>query len=117
MVPIAVIGVSGRFPGAASTSELWTRLVAGACSIGDVPADRARYWDLPKLAQATPAAPQKGGFLSDIERFDARFFGISPAEAAVTDPQQRIFLEEAWRAIEDAGYSAEAIAGTRCAVV
>ncbi|HEY1111835.1 MAG TPA: beta-ketoacyl synthase N-terminal-like domain-containing protein, partial [Opitutaceae bacterium] len=116
MVPIAVVGLSGRFPAAHSAAELWRNLLEGVCAVGPVPVERARYWDLSGLQQTTPGKPVVGGFLSDIERFDAAFFGITAAEAAVMDPQQRMLLEESWRAFEDAGYAAEDLSGKRCAV-
>jgi amino acid adenylation domain-containing protein len=114
--PIAVVGLSGRFPGAANVAELWDNLVHGVCSITEIPADRKRYWDLAGLADRVDSSCRRGGFLSDIEYFDAFFFDISPGEAALTDPQQRLFLEEVWKAIEDAGYAAETLSESRCGV-
>ena len=114
--PIAVVGLSGRFPGAANAAELWQNLVHGVCSITEIPTDRQRYWDLAGLADRVDSSCRWGGFLSDIESFDAFFFDISPGEAALTDPQQRLFLEEAWKAIEDAGYAAETLSKSRCGV-
>lgn len=117
MPDFAVVGYSGRFPGAKNAGELWQILRDGRQVTGKVPANRARYWDFAGLQAAVPAEEPVGGFLDEVERFDAEFFGISPAEAAVMDPQQRMFLEEAWNAFEDAGYAAETLAGRRCAVV
>jgi acyl transferase domain-containing protein/acyl carrier protein len=113
---IAVVGLSGRFPGAAGVTEFWQNLVRGVCSITEIPSDRKRYWDLAGLANRVKTSCRWGGFLSDIECFDALFFGISPGEAALTDPQQRLFLEEAWKAIEDAGYAADTLSEGRCGV-
>jgi amino acid adenylation domain-containing protein len=113
---IAVVGLSGRFPGAADVTEFWQNLVRGVCSITEIPSDRKRYWDLAGLANRVKTSCRWGGFLSDIECFDALFFGISPGEAALTDPQQRLFLEEAWKAIEDAGYAADTLSEGRCGV-
>ncbi len=116
MASIAVVGLSGRFPDANSTRSLWRNLLEGKCAIGPVPEERSRYWDLAGISRATLGKKAVGGFLSEIERFDADFFGISAAEAAVMDPQQRMLLEEAWRAFEDAGYAPAELAGSRCAV-
>ena len=117
MPDFAVVGYSGRFPGAKNAGELWKILREGRQVTGKVPANRARYWDFAGLQAESPAEEPVGGFLDEVERFDAEFFGISPAEAAVMDPQQRMFLEEAWNAFEDAGYAAETLGGRRCAVV
>ncbi|PJN35791.1 polyketide synthase [Streptomyces sp. CB02959] len=93
--PIAVVGMSGRFPGADSLDELWTHLADG----DDLVTEATRF-DLDGVSACT-----RGGFLSRIDEFDAMFFGISGIEAAVMDPQQRLLLEESWKALEDAGYS------------
>ena len=111
--PIAVIGMAGRFPGAKNSAELWKNLAAGVCSITSIPSERSSFWDLDNLGGKNPSRCAVGGFLRDIDRFDAQFFGISPKEAAVMDPQQRLFLEEAWRAVEDAGYSIDALGRLR----
>lgn len=115
---IAVIGMSGRFPGADDVWELWDNLRTGRCAVGEVPAER---WDTRKYYHPEPGTPNKtyckwGGFLKNIDAFDPLFFGISPAEAVLLEPQQRLFLQEAWRAIEDAGYSGESLSGARCGV-
>ncbi|MDQ1350634.1 MAG: polyketide synthase PksL [Acidobacteriota bacterium] len=104
---IAVIGMSGRFPGAANTARFWDNLVKGAASITNAPVQR---WD------PNQTICKWGGLLDDIDKFDPLFFNISPMEAEWMDPQQRLFLEEAWKAIEDAGYSAESFAGRKCGV-
>jgi acyl carrier protein len=72
--PIAVVGLSGRFPGSANAAELWQNLVHGVCSITEIPTDRQRYWDLAGLADRVDSSCRWGGFLSDIEFFDAFFF-------------------------------------------
>lgn len=111
---IAVVGMSGQFPGARNLDELWENLCAGRCSVGesdrwgsDNPYDRRH----PGISYS-----RSGGFLSDIDRFDSLFFNISPREAEVMDPQQRLFLQESWRAIEDAGHSPESLRGSSCGV-
>ncbi|MDQ1350633.1 MAG: polyketide synthase PksN, partial [Acidobacteriota bacterium] len=115
---IAVIGMSGRFPGADHIWELWRRLEQGESSISEAPRER---WDTRELYDPEPGAPGKtyckwGGFLPDVDKFDPLFFNISPAEAALMDPQQRLFLEEALHALENAGYSAAAMDNMKCGV-
>ncbi|MET9974377.1 SDR family NAD(P)-dependent oxidoreductase [Streptomyces microflavus] len=101
---VAVIGMSGRFPGAADLDSYWAQLMAGRDMVSK--ASPGRFGDLRPM----------GGFLDDVLAFDARFFGISPREARLMDPQQRLFLEEAWHALEDAGYAPRALAGSRTGV-
>jgi acyl transferase domain-containing protein/thioesterase domain-containing protein len=115
---IAIIGMSGRFPGAANLAEFWANLAAGVDSVADVPAER---WPIDRYYDPTPGAPLKtycrrGGFLKDIDQFDPLFFQISPQEAEWMDPQQRLFLEESWLALEDAGYPDSRLSRTNCAV-
>ncbi len=110
---IAVIGMSGRFPGAATVREFWQNLAAGCGFVTEVPADRwsiDEYYD-PDPGNQHASISKWGAFLSDIAGFDPLFFRISPADAALMDPQQRIGLEEAWRAFEDAGYAPRCLAG------
>jgi amino acid adenylation domain-containing protein len=114
--PIALVGLSGRFPGADNVDELWQNLAAGVCSTTEIPIERSRYWDLAGLASHTGRSCFWGGFVNEVERFDPLFFGISPGEASVMDPQQRLFLEEAWKAIENAGYAGDALGESRCGV-
>ncbi|WP_447008064.1 type I polyketide synthase [Saccharothrix isguenensis] len=90
---IAVVGMSCRFPGAVDPAQFWRLLHDGSDLVGDVPADR---W-------AARDGIGRGGFLDGVDRFDADFFSLSPREAAATDPQQRLALELAWEAAEDAG--------------
>lgn len=94
----------------------WELLKAGRSVSTPVPEVRRRFWDRAGLADRVGVKCRTGAFLSDVERFDALFFGISPKEAAVMDPQQRLFLEAAWLAIEDAGYAGSALSNTRCGV-
>jgi acyl transferase domain-containing protein len=117
--PIAIIGMGCRFPGGANDPEsFWSLLVEGREGISEVPADR---WDVESFYDPNPDAPGKmstrrGGFLSEVDRFDPEFFGISPREAAGMDPQQRLLLEVTWEALEHAGQSPEQLAGTRTGV-
>lgn len=113
--PIAVVGLGCRFPGGAdSPAEFWRLLERGGDGIVEVPRDR---WDVDALFDPDPDAPGKmssrfGGFIRDIDRFDAEFFGITPREAASMDPQQRLLLEVAWEALEDAGQAPDRLAGS-----
>ncbi len=115
---IAIIGIACRFPGAKDARAFWNLLRDGVDAIQEVPAARFK---LDGLFDPDPSAPGKivtrwGGFIEDIDQFDAHFFGISPREAARMDPQQRILLEVAWEALEDAGQVRERLAGTSAGV-
>lgn len=115
---IAVIGMSGRFPGAVNTAAFWDNLIAGVDSVSEIPRER---WDGDRYFDPSPSAPNKsysrvGGFLDGADRFDTLFFNIPPVEALSMDPQQRLFLEEAWKALEDAGCSDAALSDSRCGV-
>ncbi len=116
--PIAIVGMGCRFPGAPDPEAFWRLLRDGVDAISEVPADR---WDLKAYFDADVRAPGKmstrwGGFLEHIDRFDAAFFGISPREALEMDPQQRLMLEVAWEALEDAGQPPHELKGTRTGV-
>ncbi|WP_347879291.1 SDR family NAD(P)-dependent oxidoreductase [Burkholderia sp. BCC0419] len=104
---IAIIGLSARYPGATSADALWRNLLDGTFSVAEVSPER---WDIARFYDPDPTAPGKtsskvAGLVTDVDRFDATFFGISPREAELMDPQQRVFLEQAWRALEDAGHA------------
>jgi len=117
--PIAVVGMSLRFPGGARDPEsFWELLMSGRDAVTDVPPDR---WDVEGLFDPDPGVAGKsytrwGGFLDGIDEFDAAFFGISPREAITMDPQQRLLLELAWEALERAGIAPGTIAGTATGV-
>jgi acyl transferase domain-containing protein len=104
--PIAIIGIGCRFPGGINDTEsFWKLLLEGREAIKELPADRwntERYFD-PEPGLPAKSVTKRGGFLENIDRFDAQFFGISPREAPYVDPQHRLLLETAWEAIEDAG--------------
>jgi acyl transferase domain-containing protein len=104
--PIAVVGLSCRFPGADSPAAYWALLRDGRDGIRTVPPDR---WDIDAYYDENPDAPGKmysrfGGFVDGVDLFDSDFFGISPREAVSMDPQQRLLLEVCWEALEDAGH-------------
>ncbi|MFB6888771.1 type I polyketide synthase [Kitasatospora sp. NPDC056327] len=117
--PIAVVGVGCRFPGGANGPDAyWELLAAGTDTIGEVPPDR---WDVEEFYDERPRTPGRhssrwGGFLDHIDRFDHEFFGISRREAVSMDPQQRLVLEVAWEALENAGQAPHALAGSRTGV-
>jgi acyl transferase domain-containing protein len=110
---VAVIGLSCRFPGAMNSLEFWRNLTEGKDAVTEIPSNR---WAIDPHDPAFHDGMRFGAFLDDIDRFDAKFFNISPEEAVAMDPQQRLFLQEAWRSLEDAGYPAEALRGVQCGV-
>ncbi len=119
LAPLAIVGIGLRMPGGANDAAGMSELLWSATdAVGPVPADR---WDERALYDPDPDAPGRtvtrhGAFLTGIDRFDADFFGISPREAAGMDPQQRILLEVAWHALEDAGYAGSRLEGSRTGV-
>jgi polyketide synthase PksN len=115
---IAIVGLAGRYPQAENLQEFWLNLRGGRDCITEVPAER---WDHRLYYDADPNQAGKsyskwGGFIADVDKFDPLFFNISPKEAAIADPQERLFLETAWETMEDAGYSRETISGSRIGV-
>ncbi|MGD6960815.1 SDR family NAD(P)-dependent oxidoreductase [Fictibacillus phosphorivorans] len=115
---IAIIGVAGRTPFAKTKEDFWDMLAAGESSIKEIPPER---WDINHFYDPDPKKLDKtyckwGGVLEDIDQFDARFFNVSGKEAELTDPQQRLFLEECWNALEDAGYANDSISESKCGV-
>lgn len=106
---IAVIGMSGRFPGANNIAEFWRNLRDGVESVSFFSREELKGLDPAVLNH--PAFVNAGGVVDGIELFDASFFGYNPREAEVLDPQQRLFMECAWQALETAGYDAERFAG------
>jgi len=101
---VAVIGMAGRFPGAADVSELWANLCAGVESIRPFSDEELIAAGVPRARLESPGYVKAGAEIEGIDLFDADFFGFTPREAEVLDPQQRLFLEHAWQALEDAGY-------------
>jgi len=118
-MPVAIIGIGCRFPGAVDSADsFWRFLIEGRDAIAEIPSDRI---DLAHFFDPRPATPGRimtrwGGYLDGIDQFDAEFFGISPREAERLDPQQRLVLETAWEALEDAGQCVPALAGSRTGV-
>nr|MDH3093128.1 polyketide synthase [Bacillus velezensis] len=113
--PIAIVGMSGVFPKAANIDEYWRNLEEGKDCITEVPADRwdwREYYGDP-LNEANKTNVKWGGFIDGVADFDPLFFGISPLEAEQMDPQRRLLMMYAWKAIEDAGYSAKSLSGTK----
>src|SRR6266542_4432464 len=112
---IAIVGIGCRYPGGIVDVEtFWRVLDEGIDAVTEVPRER---WDIDAFYDPDPAAPGKmttrrGGFLAEIDRFDAEFFGISPREAVSLDPQQRLLLETSWEALEHAGIAAERLEGS-----
>jgi iturin family lipopeptide synthetase A len=116
--PIAVIGIGCRLPGANNPQEFWKLLHDNVDVITEVPPSR---WDLgtfydPDLTQPRKMNTRWGGFLDQVDQFDPTFFGITPREANSIDPQQRLILEVAWEALEDAGQVPQRLSGSKTGV-
>ncbi len=117
--PIAVVAMACRFPGGVHTPEaFWQLLCEGRDGITEVPPDR---WDVDAFYDPDPNVPGKmytryAGFLQDIRAFDPAFFGITPREAHSIDPQHRLLLQVTWEALENGGFDANALYGSRTGV-
>ncbi|NTY61313.1 type I polyketide synthase [Mycolicibacterium sphagni] len=114
----AIVGYAARFPGAADADQYWDLLHNGRDAVTEVPQDR---WDVEEFFDPDPDAPGKivtrrAGFVDDVTGFDAPFFGVSAREANVMDPQHRLLLETAWRAVEHSGTAPTTLANTRTGV-
>jgi polyketide synthase PksN len=116
--PVAIVGLGGVFPGADTPGEFWRNIFEGSDLVSEIPPER---WDWRALASNTEngksaASARWGGFVRNVDMFDAKFFDIGPFEAALMDPQQRLFLQTAWNAIEDSGHKPSELAGTKTGV-
>lgn len=116
--PLAIVGIGCRLPGGVENwQDFWRLLEEGRDAIEETPADR---WSLQKFYSTEPAPGKTqsrwGGYVRNIDQFDPQLFGIAPREAAAMDPQQRMLLEVAWRALEDGGLAVEKIAGQNVSV-
>ncbi|ULP40954.1 type I polyketide synthase [Mycobacterium lentiflavum] len=114
----AIVGYAARFPGAADADEFWDVLRHGRDAISEVPQDR---WDVDEFFDPEPGAPGKvvtrrAGFVDDVAGFDAPFFNMSTREVRLMDPQHRILLETAWRAVEHSGTAPTALANSNTGV-
>jgi 6-methylsalicylic acid synthase len=117
--PVAIVGMGCRFPGGiTSPRAFWDLLQRNGDVLGEVPPERWKPYAArgPAYARAVARAVRFGGYLDDVEGFDAEFFGISPREAEVMDPQQRVTLEVAWEALEHAGIAPDRLGGTDTSV-
>ncbi|HEY7171231.1 MAG TPA: beta-ketoacyl synthase N-terminal-like domain-containing protein, partial [Vicinamibacterales bacterium] len=108
---IAVVGMAGRFPGARNLHEYWSNLAGGVESISRLSESELLAAGVDPKLIADPAFVPAAALLDDVEMFDAGFFGYSPREARLMDPQARLFLECAWEAFETAGYNPRSVPG------
>lgn len=116
--PVAIVGMACRFPGAGTLDAFWDLLQTGTDAITEIPQSR---WSLARFHDPDRGASGKhvgrwGGFVRDVDMFDAAFFGIAPREAEEMDPQQRLMLEVTWEALEHAGQAGAGLAGSRTGV-
>ncbi len=117
--PIAIVGMGCRFPGGANSPEsFWKLLRDGVDGITEVPPER---WDINAYYDPNPETANKmyckyGGFLDEIDKFDAEFFGLTPREATSLDPQQRLLLEVSWETLENAGIAPDKLNGSKTGV-
>jgi phthiocerol/phenolphthiocerol synthesis type-I polyketide synthase E len=109
--PIAIIGMRGRFPGANDLDTYWKNLAEGVESISILSQQDMRASGIPDHISRLPGYVNASPMLDGIDQFDAQFFGFSARDAALTDPQHRLFLETAWEVLEDAGYDPETFPG------
>ena len=104
---VAIIGMACRFPGAKNIDEFWQNLSGGVESISFFSDEELAASGVDSDLLNDSNYVKAGGFLEDIDKFDASFFGMTPREAEIIDPQHRLFLECAWEALEDAGYNSQ----------
>lgn len=115
-IDIAVIGMAGKFPGAETKEEFWKNLTSETCSIGTIPPERRQ--DMLELSDGITADMEyvKSGYLANIDKFDAGFFGVTAKEALLMDPAQRLLLEVSYQALEDGNYGDNALWGSNTGV-
>ncbi|BCJ93990.1 hypothetical protein acsn021_15590 [Anaerocolumna cellulosilytica] len=116
--PIAIIGMEGVFPGSKDVNQFWDNIRHARDLITEIPKSR---WDWRAYYSENRLSKNKsnskcGGFIDDVDKFDASFFNISPMEAELMDPQQRLLLQSVWKAVEDAGYKASELSGRQIGV-
>ena len=113
---IAIVGMACRFPGAPDIATYWRQLQAGYDAVTNGRQDNGIWTGTADYPKTGDNAWGHGGFIEDIDRFDARFFGLTPIGTRMMDPQQRLLLETSWRALEDAGIDPESLRGSRTGV-
>ena len=113
---IAIVGMACRFPGAADLGSFWRQLEAGHDAVTDGRQDGGTWTGVAGDPAADDSPWRQGGFVDGIDRFDARFFGMTPIGARMMDPQQRLLLETTWQALEDAGIDPDGLRGSRTGV-
>jgi acyl transferase domain-containing protein/SAM-dependent methyltransferase len=109
--PIAIVGMRGRFPGAPDLDAYWRNLAAGVESIATLSKEEMRAAGVPDRVSRLPGYVNASPVLDAVDEFDAEFFGFSARDAALTDPQHRLFLETCWEALEDAGHDPSTFPG------
>ncbi|KFE71837.1 SDR family NAD(P)-dependent oxidoreductase [Hyalangium minutum] len=115
---IAVVGMAGVFPGSPDLETFWSNIQAGRDLVGEIPRERFRWEDFhgDGVPEERRITSPRGGFIQDVDCFDPLLFNLSPLEAELMDPQQRIFLEMVWRTLEDAGYRPEELSRRKTGV-
>src|SRR5580700_5956883 len=104
---IAIVGMSARFPRSRNVQEFWERLLAGEILISEFSREELRKAGVDEATLASPHYVPRGNAIEDADQLDAGFFGLSRRDAEIMDPQQRVFLECAWEALEHAGYTGD----------
>lgn len=115
-LPVAVTGMHGRLPAAQDLRAFWDNLEQGKDAIQTIPGERWRWQDYADEADSEYSYSRQAGITPGVDCFDHRFFGILPKEAQSMDPQQRLFLQTVWNALEDAGYAPSSLAGRKVGV-
>ncbi|SAL32948.1 polyketide synthase [Caballeronia udeis] len=112
---IAIVGIAGVMPQSADLSEYWDNLKNGRDMVTEIPRDRWIWEDVhgDPVKEINKSYSKWGGFMKEVDKFDSLFFGITPREAQMMDPQQRLFIETVWTAIEDSGHKVSDLSGTR----